>query len=126
MRHSGKWTTTHWYLLVLTLAFCVAAVYLGYTAPPAARGSYRVITSRGDGAEEVEKIPINTATADELQTLKGIGPTLAQRIVEYRDHHGPFSGPEELTQVEGIGQKTAEEIADYVTWEDGNEDTGGG
>lgn len=126
MRHRGKWTATHWYLLVLTAAFCAGALYLAVTAPPPAAGSYEVTTQRSAAAEAPEKIPINTATAEELQTLRGIGPVLAQRIVEYRTAHGPFTRAEELLQVEGIGEKTVQELSDYVTWEVTDEDTGGG
>lgn len=126
MRHGGKWTATHWYLLALTVIFCGSALYLCLSAPPARQGSYRVVTGRGAGAETVEKISINSASAQELEKLRGIGPVLAERIVEYRRVHGPFTGPEDLKQVEGIGQKTAEEIGDYVTWEVLDENTGGG
>ena len=60
-------------------------------------------------------ININTATAEELDLLPGIGPTLAQRIVDYRTSHGPFSTVSELTLVEGIGISTLEVILDYIT-----------
>ena len=48
-------------------------------------------------------IDINHAPEDELTRLRGIGPTLARRIVEYRRQHGPFRSVEELIQVRGIG-----------------------
>ena len=53
---------------------------------------------RGDG-----RIDINRAPADELTRLRGIGPSLAQRIVEHRRQHGPFRSVEDLVQVRGIG-----------------------
>ena len=126
MRHGGKWTATHWYLLALTVAFCTAAAYICWTAPQPPQGSYEVATQRGSAAEEPEKIDLNTASAEELETLRGIGPVLAGRIVEYRTAHGPYTAPEDLLAVEGIGEKTVQEIRDYVTWEGGHEDTGGG
>lgn len=57
-------------------------------------------------AAEVQKININTASAEELAQLKGIGPSHAAKIVAYREKNGPFKMPEELMQVSGIGQKT--------------------
>ena len=51
------------------------------------------------------KVHLSTATIDELDGVDGIGPTLAQRIIEYRDAHGGFRSLEELAQVEGIGEK---------------------
>ena len=57
-------------------------------------------------AAEVQKININTASAEELAQLKGIGPSYAAKIVAYREKNGPFKMPEDLMQVSGIGQKT--------------------
>jgi competence protein ComEA len=57
-------------------------------------------------AAEVQKININTASAEELAELKGIGPSHAAKIVAYREKNGPFKMPEDLMQVSGIGQKT--------------------
>ncbi len=50
------------------------------------------------------KININTAGVKELMGLSGIGHKVAERIVEYRDAHGPFKKPEDLKKVEGVGQ----------------------
>ena len=61
------------------------------------------------------RININTATSQELQTLRGIGPALAQRIVEYRQTVGRFSTVDDLTNVKGIGEKTLEKIRDRIT-----------
>jgi competence protein ComEA len=59
-------------------------------------------------------IPLNLATAEELDNLPGIGPGLAQRIVERRETQGPFSDLEELQQVQGVGEKTLEKLRPYL------------
>jgi competence protein ComEA len=67
---------------------------------------------------EVQKININTATAEELAQLKGVGPSHAAKIVEYREKNGPFKLPEELMQVSGIGQKTFEANQEVILVEE--------
>lgn len=61
------------------------------------------------------RLNINTATAQELATLPGIGEKLAQRIVAYRESNGPFSSVEELCSVSGIGEKRLDAIREYIT-----------
>ena len=58
---------------------------------------------------------INTATAEELEALPGIGPVLAGRILAYREENGGFRAVEELTKVEGFGTGTLEDIWDLIT-----------
>ena len=60
-------------------------------------------------------IDINKASAAALDLLPGIGPVLAQRIVEYREEHGGFTLPEDLLAVEGIGEATLEDLREYIT-----------
>ncbi|NLM96114.1 MAG: ComEA family DNA-binding protein [Halanaerobiaceae bacterium] len=61
------------------------------------------------------KVNINTAGAEELQSLTGIGPGKAWKIIEYRNTYGPFLSPEDLLNVSGIGEKTFEKIKDRIT-----------
>jgi len=62
-----------------------------------------------------EKINLNTATLDELTQLKRVGPTYAQRIIDYRDQYGPFEKIEDLMKVKGIGPKTFNANKDIIT-----------
>jgi len=67
--------------------------------------------------KEVAKININKASAEELTQLNGIGATYAERIVQYREAHGAFAHPEDITKVPGIGPKTWEENKDRISIE---------
>jgi len=62
-----------------------------------------------------EKVRINNATREELEVIPGIGPTLAQAIIDYRNIHGAFSSIEQLDEVPGIGARRVADLAKYVT-----------
>ena len=66
-----------------------------------------------------EPVNINTATAAELESLPGIGPALARKILEYREVYGPFSCVEDLVNVSGIGWETLGGLEDYITTDGG-------
>jgi competence protein ComEA len=68
-------------------------------------------------AEENAKVNINTATAEELSTLEGIGEMKAESIIEFRGNHGHFTKIEDLKNVKGIGDKIFEKIKDQITVE---------
>jgi competence protein ComEA len=61
-----------------------------------------------------DKININTATAKELQKLDGVGHAVAERIVHYREEHGPFKRGEDLRKVEGVGAGLWERNRDRI------------
>lgn len=61
------------------------------------------------------KVNINTASAEELMSLTGIGPTKAQAIVDYRESNGAFATVDDLINVSGIGEKTLAKIRDEIT-----------
>lgn len=67
-------------------------------------------------AEEVidDKININTASIELLDTLEGIGKTTAQKIIDYREKNGPFSSTEAIMNISGIGAKKYEAIKDKI------------
>jgi competence protein ComEA len=72
----------------------------------------------GSGATvpgDQEKVNVNTATLDELEALPGIGPVLAQRIIDYRTEHGGFRKIDELMEVPGIGPAKFAELKDKIT-----------
>ena len=115
----GKVTKTEIFLLVLTLLFAALSAALFFTGRPQSEG-YTVTAQRGDDSpRQPESCPlnINTATAGQLETLDGIGQVLAQRIVDYREAHGPFRSVEELIAVEGIGEGKLEKLRELVTVE---------
>lgn len=61
------------------------------------------------------KININTADAEQLETLKGVGPALAQRIIDYREQNGDFESIDDIKNVRGIGQKKFDAFKDKIT-----------
>ena len=119
MLAKGKATKTEIFLLVLTamFAFLVCSVYFIHRTGD---GSYTVSVQKGSGAEKitVEKVNINTADLETLQTLEGIGPVLAQRIVEWREKGGVFETAEDLMKINGIGEKTLEQLREFIITED--------
>ncbi|MGH8501726.1 MAG: ComEA family DNA-binding protein [Gammaproteobacteria bacterium] len=65
-----------------------------------------------------ESVNINSADAQALASLKGVGPAKAAAIIAYRDANGPFSSVEELVEVRGIGEKTVEMNKQMLTVSD--------
>jgi competence protein ComEA len=74
-------------------------------------GWVSVIDVNGDDAE---KIDINTASAEQLMQLNGIGSHHAAKIIDFREKSGLFKNPEDLMQVSGIGQKIFEKNKDLI------------
>ena len=81
----------------------------GVAAPPVGAGA-----AAGAAGGAPGRLHLNTATAAELDGLPGIGPVLAQRIVDHRSRHGPFTAVDQLDDVPGIGPATAAELAELV------------
>jgi competence protein ComEA len=72
-------------------------------------------TAASPGAAQGGLLDLNAATADQLDDLPGIGPVLADRIVEWRTAHGPFTTVDQLREVSGIGARKYESIQALVT-----------
>jgi len=86
-------------------------------AAPVSDGQQLVVPAQGSGqaTDPVEgRVPINTADATALETLPGVGPVLAQRIVEHRSRHGPFVEVEDLLDVPGIGEAKLAALREMV------------
>lgn len=82
---------------------------IGEMPPPVVAGG------GSSGGDTSGKININTATATQLETLPGIGPALAQRIVDFRASNGPFASVDAIDDVSGIGPSTLANIRDLIT-----------
>lgn len=80
------------------------------TSAPTAGGRTAAATKTPPGL-----VHLNSATVDELDALPGVGPTIAQRIVDYRDQNGSFEQIEDLKRVHGIGDALFAQIKDLIT-----------
>ena len=94
---------TGWRLTTVIVAALALTPWAAVAADQSVDKSGHMTTvSTGVGADA--KVNINTASVKELMTLKGVGHKVAERIVEYREAHGPFKKADDLRKVEGIGQ----------------------
>lgn len=119
MKAWKKVTKTEWCILLLTAAFLVGMAVLYSRMATRMAGTDYTVTTQRSPEEPVTPEPrgpvdINTASLEELQTLRGIGPALAQRIIDYREEHGPFATVDELLEVKGIGEGTLEKFRDQA------------
>ncbi len=66
-------------------------------------------------AFSADKIDVNTASAEQLQSIKGVGASTAAAIIEFRESYGSFTDINELVNVKGIGEKKLEKISDFIS-----------
>ncbi|MFC8847386.1 MULTISPECIES: helix-hairpin-helix domain-containing protein [unclassified Micromonospora] len=93
-------------------------ILVGVTAPPGQPGAAPAVPGQpagGGPAAPAGPINLNTATLAQLDTLPGVGPVLAQRILDHRDRTGGFRSVGDLRQVEGIGDSRYEQLKELVT-----------
>lgn len=83
---------------------------IGEAPPVGAEGTTGGGAWRADG-----KLDLNAATAAEFEELPGVGPVLAERIIDWREQHGPFVEVGQLREVAGIGEKTFQSLSELVT-----------
>ena len=105
-------------LAAVLLALGLIAVHLHV---PNTQTTWRVVPRAQARQEECMSVSmpqgpvnVNTALLEELDTLPGIGPVLAERIVAWRDENGPFTAVDELGEVSGIGPAVLEDVRDLV------------
>jgi len=91
--------------LVLVLALAGATGAPATAAQPAAAKA---------GASEARPIDINTADGATLETVPGIGKSLSQRILAFREKNGPFQSVDDLMKVQGIGEKSIQKLRPYL------------
>ena len=119
MERQEKGGSTYFFLALVTLAFLAAVLYLTFGANRTEQEGYTVQTERPAREEEIAPVRvlvnINTAPAEELETVTGIGPVLAQAILDYRAEHGDFQTLDELLEVRGIGSAKLDAMRDEIT-----------
>ena len=86
----------------------------GLASAAPARGAQGAKAASGESLDKTP-VDINAADAEKLATLPGIGPSIAQRIVEYRKEHGAFKSVDELVNVRGVGEKLLGRLREHIT-----------
>ena len=76
---------------------------------------FSLASAYAQSAAPKAKVNINTASASELETLPGVGPKVAQKIIDFRTKNGNFKKVEEIMKLQGIGEKIFENIRDLIT-----------
>lgn len=115
---TGKITKTEGLLLALTAVFLCALLVLFFRdrAELEATGVETAVeVPQEEIRPDLTPLDLNTAGAEELAELPGIGEELARRILEYREANGPFETAEELMEVSGIGEGKFAALADRIT-----------
>ncbi len=101
----------------MSIARFLQAVVLGVALSVAAMPAAWAAQEAGTQQAATERLNLNTATVEQLMTLKGIGEVTARAIVDYREQNGPFRAVDDLLQVRGIGEKKLEALRPFVTVE---------
>ena len=119
-----KLKRAEWLAIAITAAFLlvVLGIHIGHrstgvpvTVETSQRAAETAAPVRASAPEQSGIVNLNTASQEELETLKGVGPVLAERIVTYRGENGPFQRVEDITRVQGIAEKVFSENAGRMT-----------
>ena len=97
---------------------CAVALLVTAVSVPCGAGEAVAAPRHGDATATAnhgtDVVNINTATVKELMVLDGIGHKVAEKIVEYREAHGPFTKPDEIRKVQGVGGGLWEKNRDRI------------
>jgi len=101
-------------LTVFSVLFLLA---FGLLLSCARHGSQAYSPRKSEISTSTSAVNINTADANELQRIPGIGPVSAKKIVDHRDRYGPFGRPEEILIIDGISEKRFRELRSFILTE---------
>jgi competence protein ComEA len=93
----------------------IAAIALSATAPSAQTKAPVAKATAGTAATAAAPVNLNTATADQLATIPGVGAKMAERIIDYRQKNGGFKKVEDLMNVSGVGEKSFLKMKPLIT-----------
>ncbi|MEK6561331.1 MAG: helix-hairpin-helix domain-containing protein [Nitrospirota bacterium] len=96
---------------ILTVSYLLLLLSISTIQPYIVKAEATETVSRS----EISVVNINSASADEMASVPGLGEKKSQAIVKFREKHGPFARVEDLKKVDGIGDKLFEKIRQYVT-----------
>jgi competence protein ComEA len=93
------------------------ALFLALSLPatPPSLATVGAVAQEARPAAPAQVVNVNTATTAQFEALPGIGPSMAQRIVAYREKNGPFKKLEDLMNIQGIGEKSFLKLRPYLT-----------
>ncbi|PIQ85289.1 MAG: hypothetical protein COV74_09435 [Candidatus Omnitrophica bacterium CG11_big_fil_rev_8_21_14_0_20_45_26] len=97
------------------ISWLLPVMLLGLICVHPAAGHAKKAEAAVSGPSEIAQININQANLEQLESVRGIGPALAERIVAYRDENGKFATVDDLVNVRGIGQSKLDRVKDQLT-----------
>lgn len=102
-------------LAVLCVAVLTSSSEAQEKAAPGKAVPGKAVSTGTEAASSESPLNVNNASAEQLEALPGIGASMAARIIEYRQKHGPFKRLEDLMNVRGIGEKNFQKLKPLIT-----------